>query len=57
MAYALLRVHRRTETVIAERSPQAHPVCSQLGVGLTRSAHYWLRNLRISNAVWRFNMS
>jgi hypothetical protein len=51
MAYALLGVHRRSETIISERSPQAHPMCVQLGAGLTRSAHDWLRNLAISNAV------
>ena len=57
MAYVFLGVHRRSETVIAARSRQIHPLCGQGGVGLTHSAHGRLSNWRISTAVWRFNMS
>jgi hypothetical protein len=57
LAYALLRVHRRSETVIVERAPQVHPVGGQCGVGRPRAAHAWLSHWRLANAVWRFTRS
>jgi hypothetical protein len=57
MAYVLLGVHGRSETIIAEHSSQAHPVHGQFGVRLTRSAHYAWKNLSISKAFWRLNLS
>ena len=56
MAYVLLGVHGRSETIFSEHSCQAHPVHGQFGVRLTHSAHYAWRNLCISKAFWRFNM-
>jgi hypothetical protein len=57
MADVLLGVHGRSEPIFSEHSSQAPPVHGQFGVRLTHSAHDSWRNLGISKALWRFNMS